>query len=356
MKSLILLVVFCLHAMALGCDSDEKREVEVVSQSLTSGIDVKKAITAEMPELLDDDELMRVDPQLASAIGVGVGYQVRVTRDATGDLALYTISGFYEDGPDDNDGRMALAARQRVGTNDTFDGTIDSQVPHPTYTEAEAEQNSEFIERLMDDGSNTFLAVLAPHGGHIEPGTDEQSEYVGSAMGVTATVWRCKGFKQGGGAHDQWHITSTDIHPASFPLLNTIDERGFTYAVSFHGMTGNKEVLIGGAGPDLVKLALKDAIKNVLPSSYTVHLASPGDSNSGFSSENIVNWITTGGAGGIQLEQTLDVRSNYGDEVAGAVASVFSGLVPSETDAGAEEDAGTEDAGVDSGMCYCPCQ
>ena len=46
---------------------------------------------------------------------------------------------------------------------------------------------------------------------------------------------RCKGFKERGGASDRWHITSTDIHEASFPCLNSVIPRCFTYAVAFHG-------------------------------------------------------------------------------------------------------------------------
>ena len=49
------------------------------------------------------------------------------------------------------------------------------------------------------------------------------------------TCWRCRGYKapEGAGASTRWHITSTDIHEASFPLLNTIISRVFGNAVSF---------------------------------------------------------------------------------------------------------------------------
>ena len=61
------------------------------------------------------------------------------------------------------------------------------------------------------------LVVLAPHGGDIEPHTDDQAELVAAATGCSS--WRCKGWRPGGGAHERWHITSTDIDPGSFPLL-----------------------------------------------------------------------------------------------------------------------------------------
>ena len=38
--------------------------------------------------------------------------------------------------------------------------------------------------------------------------------------GYPATTWMCKGLgDELKGASDRWHITSTDLNPASFPLL-----------------------------------------------------------------------------------------------------------------------------------------
>ena len=65
--------------------------------------------------------------------------------------------------------------------------------------------------------------ALGPGQGQIEPCTDRQAERVAERLqdkGVSS--WRCKGWKQGGGAHERWHITSTDIHPASFPKLGRV--------------------------------------------------------------------------------------------------------------------------------------
>jgi phage replication-related protein YjqB (UPF0714/DUF867 family) len=87
-----------------------------------------------------------------------------------------------------------------------------------------------------DDGVHTGLIVIAPHGGDIERHTDQLAERVASRLRAKAvSSWRCKGFKERGGASDRWHITSTDIHEASFPCLNSVIPRCFTYAVAFHG-------------------------------------------------------------------------------------------------------------------------
>lgn len=60
---------------------------------------------------------------------------------------------------------------------------IDSQVPNPTVSETCANENSEFVERLTDNGRNSGLIVIAPpYGGDIETHTDEQAERVASQL------------------------------------------------------------------------------------------------------------------------------------------------------------------------------
>ena len=220
--------------------------------------------------------------------------------------------------------RMGAVGRQRLGTSDEFAATVKAQVPHPTFTEAQAEANSEFVERLKDNGTHKGLIVIAPHGGQIEPYTDRQAERVAEVLaskGVSS--WRCKGWKQGSGAHERWHITSTDIHPASFPKLNRVISRGFRYAVAFHGF-GGTGVLIGGAAPDSLKREIELAIERAVAGlGLWVRVAQPDDDLGGSSSQNIVNRLTAGGAGGIHIEQSFSAREGYGQAIADAVAGVY---------------------------------
>ena len=59
-----------------------------------------------------------------------------------------------------------------------FEGKIDVQGTAEGLDDDKARENSEFIEHLTDDGQNTGLIVIAPHGGNIEQHTDEQAQYV----------------------------------------------------------------------------------------------------------------------------------------------------------------------------------
>src|SRR5262245_7627918 len=221
---------------------------------------------------------------------------------------------------------MGKGGRERLGTSDEFDGTLNSQVPDATRTDAEAERDGEFVERLDDDGTHTGLIAIAPHGGDIEACTDHQAERVRSqlaAKGVSS--WRCKGWHPKG-AFDHWHTTSTDIHEASFPLLNSVISRGFSYAVAFHGFDDANilhDILIGGLACEALKEKVKAAIEGVVGSDFTVHITKPDELFGGDDERNIVNRLTAGGRHGIQIEQKKGPREKYALPIADAVANVY---------------------------------
>jgi len=284
---------------------------------------IKKALSSQT-DLIDDNRHCSIDPEKGASVNVYENMQARVIRNAT-QYALYTVSETRQESPD-KIVRMGKGGRQRVGTTNEFNGTLDSEVPNPTMTDAEAESNSEFVERLTDDGSSTSLVALAPHGGMIENYTDEQAERVQASLaGKGASSWRCKGWKSGGGAYERWHITSTEIDRRSFPSLDTIADRGFQYSVAFHGFS-EPDILIGGGGPQNIKEMVRDAIANVA-TGYTVRLAGPEDPFNGDDPANLVNWLTQNGAGGIQIEQPYGARSNFWEAISDAVAGVFDTLI-----------------------------
>lgn len=234
-------------------------------------------------------------------MGIGVGQQVRVKRSAD-DYALYTV------------------------TDEQFEACLDSQVVHPTIGVDEAAAIGEFIERLHDDGRQSGLIAIAPHGGDIEVHTDQQAQRVATRLAdMAATYWCCKGYHPRG-AERAWHITSVDIHPASFPLLHSVFTRQFEFAVAFHGFARDG-ILVGGAGPKALKAKIKSAIQTaVAGSGIPVRIAKPSDEFGGDDPCNIVNRLTTGETKGIQIEQGLAARTEHWRQIADAVASVFGAL------------------------------
>jgi phage replication-related protein YjqB (UPF0714/DUF867 family) len=282
---------------------------------------IRKTLPSQ-EDLRKHPEHCSVDPRKLLAIGSDVRCQVRI-MGSVDDHVLYTVSEAVDEDPD-GVVRMGEAGRERLGTAEEFEGVIDSQVPHPTLSDAEAEELGEFVERLHDDGRSTTLIALGPHGGDIERHTDDQAERVASRLaGRGASSWICRGFKEGDRALESWHITSDELEPRSFPLLSSVASRGFTDAVSFHGFK-EELILVGGLAPtefrEEIRAAVADAIADP---EIVVRVATPEDLFNGDSPDNIVNKLTAGGQNGVQLEQSLKARTEHWDTIADAVAGVY---------------------------------
>lgn len=185
-------------------------------------------------------------------------------------------------------------------------------MPRAPY--AEAEDSSEFIENLADNGHNHRLVIIAPHGGNIEKYTDEQAEHIGRKLSSEyVSEWICNGFH----SERRWCIciTSTDICEESFPKLNTIIRRNFEYSVAFHGWD-NDSVCIGGTIPKDARLQIKIAIEKTVRGHGIIVIDSNDESGvlcleefNGNDPKNIVNHLSTKG---LQIEQSIHTRKCYG--------------------------------------------
>jgi len=276
---------------------------------------------ATQHDLKSHREHCSLDPRLLTELGCKVGQQIRILRD--GRRALFTISGSSrENSP--SIVRMGLTGRRRLDTETEFTGQIDTRILRSESSDSAAKRGSEFVERSAGDGRENGLIIIAPHGGDLEIHTDDQAQRVVARLtGLGAGYWLCKGYLQGGGALDAWHITSSDIHEFSFPLLGSVIGRPFQFAVAFHGFD-RPEVLIGGLASESLKFDIKGAIKIALSGTgIAVWVAGPGDIFGGDDQRNIVNRLAAPSGAGIQIEQGLTVRKNHWPEIADAVAAVL---------------------------------
>ena len=125
------------------------------------------------------------------------------------------------------------------------------------------------------------------------------------------------------GAFRRFHITSSDLHESSFPLLAAIASRNFLHAVAFHGFTA-LGVLIGGGAPPFIKEKLAQALEGVLAGEIPVRIANDSDDFDGDNPRNIVNRLTAGAKGGVcRIEHSRFARDKYWKEIADAVAGVY---------------------------------
>ena len=287
---------------------------------------VRRAFDPEQGDLIDHEEHCSADPERLAAAGADRGNQVRIQRGTVGS-ALYTVSELRPESPDAVV-RMGKDGRDRLGTVGEFGGLLDTRVTRSELSDERAEECGEFVERLRDNGSQSHLIVLAPHGGEIERHTDEQAERVAARLSPgRASVWLCKGYRSGKLSARRWHVTSDDIDPRSFPALDSVFGRGFVDAVSFHGFThdgSENQIVVGGGADDRLKGRVAAAlVRAVAGTPLTVRIASPGDPLGGTDARNIVNRITSDRRGGVQIEQGPLARDQYALVIADTVARVY---------------------------------
>lgn len=312
----------CAVLPALSCsDQGENRFEHAGRFRATSVVDVQPPAQGQQ---LGSDRYCSIATDFAQWMGVAPGDQVRIKRNAD-EYALYTIKELRNEG-NPTTVRMRKGGRERLGTDQAFVGQFDTQVVAEGLTDADAREQSEFVERLVDDGAHTGLLVAAAHGGMIEINTDLQAEHLASLMpGVSS--WICKGWRDPDRAYTRWHVSSLRLSPNSFAGLETIAHRGFRHVVSFHGMS-TAGVIIGGRASLGLRKDLREAIADAIADpNVPVVVAADNGPHRGIDPENFANWLTADGEGGIQIEQGTLVRDLYWAEIAEAVHSVLEPLV-----------------------------
>jgi len=282
----------------------------------------------EQDSLQNDAERCSADPASLANIGRAVGQQIRIRRrDDSRFVAVFTVDQANPDSPGrPHVVRTGLTGRERLG-----DGAeLEESAVEAEVLDAPGESTGvKFFELAEDARHQTYFVVIAPHGGKIEEHTDEQAAAVFTQLrtaGFSASTWACKGFGDATkGASDRWHITSDDIHPASFPLLGSLMSRRFFYGVAFHGFAQHgdeADIYIGGAAPPRLKATVRRALLDRLDPSLNVKISTREDSPKfqGSRPENVINRLAP--RRGIHLEQSAGARV-FHKEIASAVGSVF---------------------------------
>jgi phage replication-related protein YjqB (UPF0714/DUF867 family) len=152
-------------------------------------------------------------------------------------------------------------------------------------------EGEDYVVILRED--NSRIAVIAPHGGGIEPGTVEIAEWV---AGAEHNFYAFKGIKKKGNA--VLHITSNRFdEPEGVRIANNAD-----VAVSIHGYHGSDDIVyIGGKNQDL-----KLKIMHMLNKAGFHAEISKKPGLRGRHPENICNLCRTGE--GVQLEISRGLR------------------------------------------------
>lgn len=147
---------------------------------------------------------------------------------------------------------------------------------------------------LQDRG--TSIALIAPHGGSIEPGTSEVARAI---AGNDYSFYLFEGVK--GRVNDELHITSTNFdEPKCESLL-----RSTTLPVTIHGERGSSETIYLGGGAE----AAVETMRTVLAQNGFRVREHSNSSLRGLDKRNICN-RGTGGAG-VQFELSRGLRESF---------------------------------------------
>jgi len=294
---------------------------------------IRKLRLPDQDDLKNASERCSADPRMLESIGRAVGQQVRIVRsDAPGFAALFTVKSANPAADSGAAARPSIVrtgqtGRERLGATDDVAAVVQAAVVD-SPPRADEPVGVRFFEAARQEDARSYAVVIAPHGGDIERDTDEQATCTLEALiaaGVPVSSWVCRGSGDATkGAFDRWHITSTDLQPACFPLLASVMTRRFRCGVAFHGFDRKEDeadVYVGGGASLALKTAVARAL-NRLKLPIAVKISSPEDDPKfqGFSPENLINRLT---ANGLHLEQSAGARREFHSAIARAVAAVF---------------------------------
>lgn len=148
--------------------------------------------------------------------------------------------------------RIGTDAATRLNATLPTTGTLTAYAPDTPVDDAAAQAAGQYYESKTDNGSNTVMIVIAPHGGNIEADTDTLATAAKTALDAASpnakltSLWIGKGYGLGGqSSYDRHHISTVDTCVRLNPVLDTIDARGWSYCLAFHGQSTNSRIDIG---------------------------------------------------------------------------------------------------------------
>jgi len=147
--------------------------------------------------------------------------------------------------------------------------------------------------QVLSRATNSSVAILAPHGGKIEPGTSELAKAI---AGDDFNLYLFEGLMSSAN-YACLHLTSTKFDDAT--CLQLI--QACKYVISIHGCKGQEEKVYLGGLDDLLKQKIKNSLES---NGFQLEYNHPN--YLGSSKRNICNRGQS--QAGVQIELTRDLR------------------------------------------------
>jgi phage replication-related protein YjqB (UPF0714/DUF867 family) len=230
-------------------------------------------------------------------------------------------------------GPQAYTRLNRTVGDTPFAAFLTNVVAAPALDEAQAQAQGELREEITDDGLQSNMVILSPHGGDIETQTDIIARRMYTqlkGLSRACSHWGLQGYtvpEDPDDAFEKWHITSTDYYPQVYPQLSTLQARAFTYGISFHGLGVGDDVKIGGLASVSEQNAIVAVIDAATGPEVDVAVTNVNEID-GDSPRNLLNRLCSSiSPHTIQVELGFNVRRDYALAIADALATYYDGSV-----------------------------
>jgi phage replication-related protein YjqB (UPF0714/DUF867 family) len=258
------------------------------------------------PRLPENRSYCSVSRGIAHRRGFAVGRQIKLRSG--GRSAAYTVDRLHETEGTvrlNRDGRALISAVP--GDVVAANGTV------PVTDYRAAWEQGDIAETLWTE-ERPEAALLAPHGGDIEYGTDDTASRIHKRSKASTWTWMVHGWNPD--AYQRYHISSNRLSPDSYPGLGDLVGRApFPVAVSLHIHTEDY-VAVGGQADATVREDLGKRIDEHLPDTGDVVTDHGRMKYAGTKDNNVVNRLSPQG---IQIELTPKSAYVHREAVAKAV-------------------------------------
>lgn len=174
-----------------------------------------------------------------------------------------------------------------------------------------SDSSGRFSETLYTpELDQTTVLFLAPHGGQVEPNTEQIAKLLQQKFPQQGGVWYTTGIVNGtfNDAFNRWHTTSKTHSVTDFPLYQKLTESRYQIAIGIHVMS-KEGIIIGGQTSTEIQKSIQKDLRNQFPSQPII-LGQEQSSLAGLNPNNFVNTIQSGHSLHFELSRRISMEES----------------------------------------------
>ena len=173
----------------------------------------------------------------------------------------------------------------------------------------QSDSSGRFSETLYTpELDKTNVIFLAPHGGQVEPNTEQLAQLLQQKFPQRSGVWYTTGITNGtfNDSFSRWHTTDETHSVEDFPLYQKLTESHYQIAIGIHVMS-KEGIIIGGQANTTLQQEIQDNLREQFDSQPIV-LGTEQSSLSGLNPNNFVNTLHSRNALHFELSRRISME------------------------------------------------